>query len=46
VHGLRGRTSLTDRVEWDNYYIDNWSLWLDFKIALMTAVAVIRDRLE
>jgi exopolysaccharide biosynthesis polyprenyl glycosylphosphotransferase len=37
VHGLRGQTSLADRVEWDNYYIENWSLWLDFKILLLTA---------
>ncbi|HWC27623.1 MAG TPA: exopolysaccharide biosynthesis polyprenyl glycosylphosphotransferase, partial [Solirubrobacteraceae bacterium] len=29
---LRGQTSLADRVEWDNFYIENWSLWLDFKI--------------
>ncbi len=36
VHGLRGQTSLADRVEWDNYYIENWSLWLDMKILLMT----------
>ena len=42
VHGLRGRTSLSDRVEWDNYYIENWSLWLDFKILLMTILAVRR----
>ena len=42
VHGLRGKTSLTDRVEWDNYYIENWSLWLDFKILVMTAAAVLR----
>lgn len=42
VHGLRGqRTSLSDRVEWDNYYIENWSLWLDVKILLMTVVAVV-----
>jgi exopolysaccharide biosynthesis polyprenyl glycosylphosphotransferase len=40
VHGLRGRTSLSDRVEWDNYYIENWSLWLDVKILLMTILAV------
>jgi len=40
IHGLRGKTSLSDRVEWDNYYIENWSLWLDFKIALRTALAV------
>ena len=42
VNGLRGKTSLTDRVEWDNYYIENWSLWLDFKILLLTFVAVLR----
>jgi exopolysaccharide biosynthesis polyprenyl glycosylphosphotransferase len=42
VHGLRGRTSLSDRVEWDNYYIENWSLWLDLKILLMTGSAVFR----
>jgi exopolysaccharide biosynthesis polyprenyl glycosylphosphotransferase len=40
IHGLRGKTSLSDRVEWDNYYIENWSLWLDFKIALRTGLAV------
>ena len=43
VNGLRGKTSLVDRVEWDNHYIENWSLWLDFKIALMTALAVVRS---
>jgi exopolysaccharide biosynthesis polyprenyl glycosylphosphotransferase len=43
VNGLRGKTSLADRVEWDNYYIENWSLWLDLKISLMTAVAVLRS---
>lgn len=42
VHGLRGRTSLADRVEWDNYYIENWSLWLDFKILLLTVLAIVR----
>jgi len=42
VHGLRGRTSLKDRVEWDNHYIENWSLWLDVKIMLLTFLAVGR----
>ena len=42
VHGLRGKTSLSDRVEWDNFYIENWSLWLDVKILLMTVWAVRR----
>jgi len=42
VHGLRGQTSLADRVEWDNYYIEHWSLGLDAKIMALTAVAVFR----
>jgi len=42
VHGLRGQTSLTERVEWDNWYIQNWSLFLDLKILLMTPLAVVR----
>jgi exopolysaccharide biosynthesis polyprenyl glycosylphosphotransferase len=42
VHGLRGQTSLSDRVEWDNYYIENWSLWLDVKILLLTIIAIVR----
>ncbi len=41
VHGLRGKTSLSDRIEWDNYYIENWSLSLDLKIALMTLATVL-----
>ena len=40
VNGLRGKTSLSDRVEWDNYYIENWSLWLDVKVLLLTVLAV------
>jgi exopolysaccharide biosynthesis polyprenyl glycosylphosphotransferase len=43
VHGYRGQTSLADRVEWDNFYIENWSLWLDVKILLLTVVTVFRD---
>ena len=46
VHGLRGKTSLADRVEWDNYYIDNWSIRLDLKILLLTMRAVLRFAAE
>jgi exopolysaccharide biosynthesis polyprenyl glycosylphosphotransferase len=42
VHGLRGKTSLADRVEWDNWYIENWSPGLDLKILLMTIAAFFR----
>jgi exopolysaccharide biosynthesis polyprenyl glycosylphosphotransferase len=40
VHRLRGKTSLRDRIEWDNYYIENWSLSLDLKILVMTVAAI------
>jgi exopolysaccharide biosynthesis polyprenyl glycosylphosphotransferase len=42
VHGLRGQTSLAERVEWDNYYIAHWSLGLDAKILMLTIVALFR----
>jgi exopolysaccharide biosynthesis polyprenyl glycosylphosphotransferase len=44
VNGLRGDTSLEDRVEWDNYYIENWSPWLDLKILLMTVAVLCRGQ--
>jgi exopolysaccharide biosynthesis polyprenyl glycosylphosphotransferase len=43
VHGLRGQTSIADRADFDNYYIENWSLTLDFKILLLTVLAVLRS---
>lgn len=43
VHGLRGQTSLAERVEWDNYYIAHWSLGLDLKILALTVAAVFRN---
>ena len=43
IHGLRGGvSSIADRVEWDNYYVENFSLWLDFKILLRTIPVVLR----
>jgi Undecaprenyl-phosphate glucose phosphotransferase len=41
IHGWRGATDtsyqLRKRVEHDIHYVENWSLWLDIKILLMTA---------
>lgn len=42
VHGLRGQTSIADRAEWDNYYIENWSMGLDLKILVLTVLAVLK----
>ncbi len=36
VSGLRGDTSIADRARYDNFYIENWSLWLDIKIIFRT----------
>lgn len=38
VNGWRGNTSLTKRIEYDLYYIKNWSLSLDIRIVLLTVL--------
>jgi lipopolysaccharide/colanic/teichoic acid biosynthesis glycosyltransferase len=48
VNGLRGATPTVDlisrRVKMDLWYINNWSLWLDFQIIMRTAIEVLRKR--
>ena len=48
VNGLRGETRTVDkmqkRVQYDLHYLDNWSLGLDLKIILKTALLVLKDR--
>ncbi|EMJ94921.1 undecaprenyl-phosphate glucose phosphotransferase [Leptospira alstonii] len=44
VKGLRGDTSIEDRIAADIYYIENWSLWLDLKIILLTPFKGIMDK--
>jgi len=48
VNGWRGETrdpeQMRRRVEYDVEYIENWELWLDIKILLMTAVVVLTRR--
>lgn len=44
INGLRGDTSIAERTKYDLWYIENWSLWLDFKILLRTFFALLGDR--
>lgn len=44
VHGLRGDTSVKQRLRYDLYYIENWSLWLDIKILMLTFIKPARRR--
>ena len=39
VHGLRGDSSIDERTQYDMWYIENWSFWLDLKILGMTLFA-------
>jgi Undecaprenyl-phosphate glucose phosphotransferase len=38
INGLRGQTSIQKRIEYDLYYIENWSLLMDLKILRRTAL--------
>jgi len=44
VNGLRGDTPLDRRIEYDLYYIQNWSMGFDVKILLLTVLRVFRDQ--
>jgi len=44
VNGLRGDTSIVERTKYDLWYIENWSLLLDLKIMIKTALRLFRDR--
>ncbi|WP_020562818.1 undecaprenyl-phosphate glucose phosphotransferase [Methylosarcina fibrata] len=48
VNGWRGETDtlekMKNRVECDFYYIHNWSIWLDFKIVLLTVLRSFVDK--
>ena len=38
VNGMRGNCDLNERVRYDIYYLENWSLWLDIQIMLKTFI--------
>ncbi len=44
ANGLRGNSSLDSRVQYDNWYVEHWSVLLDIKILCMTVVEVARGR--
>ena len=48
INGLRGETDTIEkmqkRVEYDLFYIENWSLWMDFKIILQTVFKGFIDK--
>ena len=44
VNGYRGNTSIRKRIEYDLYYIENWSIGLDIKILLLTVFKGFIDK--
>lgn len=46
INGLRGDTSITERVKYDLYYIENWSIWFDVRIIISTIILIFRQLLR
>ena len=44
INGYRGDTSIKRRIEYDIYYIENWTFSLDLKIIFLTIFKVFRDK--
>jgi Undecaprenyl-phosphate glucose phosphotransferase len=44
IHGWRGNTSIDKRIEYDLYYVENWSILLDLKILVLTLFKGFRNR--
>jgi len=42
VNGLRGQSPVEERTKYDIYYIENWSLWFDLKIIILTFMAILK----
>jgi exopolysaccharide biosynthesis polyprenyl glycosylphosphotransferase len=43
VNGLKGDTSIKERIKYDIYYIENWSIWMDIKIIIKTVWLVVYE---
>jgi putative colanic acid biosynthesis UDP-glucose lipid carrier transferase len=44
INDLRGSSDLGKRIQYDLYYIDNWSLWFDLRILALTLWHVVTSR--
>ena len=44
VNGFRGNTSLEERIKYDIYYIENWSLLFDIKIIIRTVLDILEHK--
>ena len=44
VNDFRGDTDLQERIRYDLYYIENWSLWFDLRIIALTIIHIFRSR--
>jgi len=44
INGYRGNTSIVKRIEYDIYYVENWSVLLDIKIFIKTIPTLLNDK--
>src|SRR4029434_5077190 len=44
VNDLRGDSGLEQRIQYDLYYIDNWSLWFDLRLLFRTLCHILTSR--
>ncbi|RAP53972.1 MAG: undecaprenyl-phosphate glucose phosphotransferase [Methanosphaera sp. rholeuAM130] len=44
INGYRGNTSIVKRIEYDIFYVENWSIWLDIKIFFKTIPMLLFDQ--
>jgi exopolysaccharide biosynthesis polyprenyl glycosylphosphotransferase len=42
VNGLRGQSPIEERTKYDIHYIENWSIWFDIKIIILTFIAIFK----
>jgi exopolysaccharide biosynthesis polyprenyl glycosylphosphotransferase len=46
INGLRGDTSIEERLNFDLWYVEHWSLWLDIKIIIRTVTQTLLGKSE